>query len=140
MSKSRVASAHQVIWVPVVVTAGVFIGCWWWLRGYTVTRGPARGWRRWAGIAARGAVLVAAFGVANLPGPVRWWGLAALVLCGAWGSLAFLRLLREVRQNGSEPTRTGVAPTPQANSVLADQMRRLVLSRRAAGGGVRRSG
>lgn len=133
MSKSRVASAHQVIWVPVVVTAGVFIGCWWWLRGYTVIRGPAHGWRRWAGVTARGAVLVAAFWVANLPGPVRWWGLAALVLCGAWGSLAFLRLPAEARNDPQPSQAVSGAPPPQASPELAEQMRRLVLQRRARG-------
>ncbi|MFC0504158.1 hypothetical protein [Micromonospora costi] len=121
-----------IVW-PALLTVGLLVGCWWWLRGYTVLRDPARGWRRWAGVAARSAVLAAAFWVLGLPGDVRWWGFAVVVLCGAWGWLAFLRLLAEARQEPRPGQAVAAAPAEQAPSELAAQMRRLVLQRRARG-------
>ncbi|MFI6273395.1 hypothetical protein [Micromonospora zamorensis] len=137
MSRSRADSAHWWIAGPVVATAGVFVGCWWWLRGYTVIRDPACGWRRWAGVAVRLVVLAAASWVLSQPGTMRWWGLGAILFCGGWGWLAYLRLLAGARQEtrlgqalvGDRPP-TASVPVSDAPPELAEQMRRLVLQRR----------
>ncbi|MGW5079548.1 hypothetical protein [Micromonospora echinospora] len=115
-----------------LLTAGTLVGCWWWLRGYTIFRDPACGWQRWAGIVARMAVLAAAFWVANLPGSVRWWGFAVIMLCGALGWLAFLRLREEARQEALPRQARVSTSSPQASPELAEQMRRLVLQRRSS--------
>ncbi|MFF0372693.1 hypothetical protein [Micromonospora sp. NPDC005087] len=77
-----------------------------------------------------------------MPGAARWWGFAVIVLCGALGWLAFLRLLAEVRQEPRKEIRSGQvsrgASSPKVDPELAEQMRRLVVQRRLRGISARR--